>query len=208
MCREAKSEAGDSSTQDTATRVTNQLVMDFGEDAEPRVRRNSVTYADWQVSAATSWTPTRNFGLIFRAPNGYSLSMAVANSMRISLLEKTAAAGNYVYFEDVILSQGPVTPDHRLARLRDQRNPTVYASLGISQHSNQGAANTFAGTVALAAGSATVTFPTAYTSAPVCTASDTSAIATVRVQTTAAARTLSQASGTDTIAYVCVGNPN
>jgi hypothetical protein len=121
--------------------------------------------------------------LIFRAPNGYSLSMAVANSMRIFLLEKTAAAGNYVYFEDVILSQGPVTPDQRLARLRDQRNPAVYASLGISQHLNQGAANTFAGTVALAAGSATVTFPTAYNSAPVCAASDTLAVATMRVQT-------------------------
>jgi hypothetical protein len=44
--REAKSEARDSSTQDTATRVTNQLVMDFGEDAEPRARRNSVTYTE------------------------------------------------------------------------------------------------------------------------------------------------------------------
>jgi hypothetical protein len=129
----------------------------------------SVNGADWQVSAATSWTPTRNFGLIFRVPNGYSLRMAVAHSMRIFLLENTAAAGNYVCFEGVILSQGPVTADQRLARLRDQQNPTVYASLGISQHLNQDAANTFVGTVALAAGSATVTFPTAYNSAPVCT---------------------------------------
>jgi hypothetical protein len=168
----------------------------------------NVTGADWQVGTASSWTATRNFGLIFRAPNGYSLSTTVAHSMRIFLLENTAAAGNYVYFDDVILSQGPVTPDLRLAPLHDSQNPTVYGSLGISQHLNQGAANTFAGTVALASGTATVTFPTAYNSAPVCTANDTSAIATVRVQTTATALTLTQSSGTDTIAYICVGNPN
>jgi hypothetical protein len=168
----------------------------------------NVTGADWQVSAANSWTATRNFGLIFRVPNGYSLSTTVAHSMRIFLLENTAAAGNYMYFDDAILSQGPVTPDLRLAPLHDSQNPTVYGSLGISQHLNQGAANTFAGTVALAAGTATVTFPTAYNSAPVCTANDTSAIATVRVQTSATALTLTQSSGTDTIAYICVGNPN
>ncbi len=168
----------------------------------------NVTGADWQVSTAGAWTATRNFGLIFRAPNAYSVSTTVAHSMRVFLLENTAAAGNYVYFDDVILSQGPVTPDLRLAPLRDSQNPTLYGSLGISQHLNQGAANTFAGTVALASGTATVTFPTAYTSAPVCTANDTSAIATVRVQTTATALTLTQSSGTDTIAYICVGNPN
>jgi len=168
----------------------------------------NVTGADWQVSTASSWTATRNYGLIFRVPNGYSLSTTVAHSMRVFLLENTAAAGNYVYFDDVVLSQGPVTPDLRLAPLHDSQNPTVYGSLGISQHLNQGAANSFAGTVALVTGAATVTFPTAYNSAPVCTANDTSAIATVRVQTTATALTLSQSSGTDTIAYICVGNPN
>jgi Pectate lyase superfamily protein len=168
----------------------------------------NVTGADWQVGTASSWTPTRNFGLIFRVPNGFSVSTSVAHSMRVFLLENTAAANNFVYFDDVILSQGPVTPDLRLAPLRDSQNPQVYGSLGISQHLNQGAANTFAGTVALVTGTATVTFPTAYTSAPVCTANDTSAIATVRVQTTATTLTVSQASGTDTIMYVCVGNPN
>jgi hypothetical protein len=101
-----------------------------------------------------------------------------------------------------------VTPDLRLAPLHDSQNPTVYGSLGVSQHLNQGAANTFAGSVALASGTATVTFPTAYNSAPVCTANDTSAIATVRVQTTATTLTLTQSSGTDTIMYMCVGNPN
>lgn len=168
----------------------------------------NVTGADWQVSTAGTWTPTRNFGLIFRVPNAFSVGTTVAHSMRVFLLENTAAANNYVYFDDVILSQGPVTPDLRLAPLHDSQNPQVYGSLGISQHLNQGAANTFAGSVALAAGTATVTFPTAYNSAPVCTANDTSAIATVRVQTTATTLTLTQSSGTDTIMYLCVGNPN
>jgi hypothetical protein len=168
----------------------------------------NVTGADWQVSTASSWTATRIFGLIFRAPHRYSLSTTVAHPVTIFLLENTVAAGNYVYFDDVILSQGPVTPALRLAPLHDSQNPTVYGSLGISQHLNQGAGNTFAGTVALPAGTATVTFPTAYNSAPVSTAKDTSAIATVRVQTSATALTLTQSSGTDTIAYICVGNPN
>lgn len=74
----------------------------------------NVTGADWQVSTASSWTASRNFGLIFRVPNGYSLSTTVAHSMRVFLLENTAGANNYVYFDDVILSQGPVTPDLRL----------------------------------------------------------------------------------------------
>jgi hypothetical protein len=168
----------------------------------------NVTGADWQVSTANAWTPTRNYGLIFRVPNGYSLSTTVAHSMRVFLLENTAAAGNYVYFDDVILSQGPVTPDLRLAPLHDSQNPVVYGSLSVSQHLNQAGAANFAGTVALVGGAAAVTFPTAYSSAPVCTANDTSAIATVRVQTTATTLTLTQSSGTDTIMYICVGNPN
>jgi Pectate lyase superfamily protein len=168
----------------------------------------NVTGADWQVGTASAWTPTRNYGLIFRVPNGYSSNTTVAHSMRIFLLENTSAANNYVYFDDIVLSQGPVTPDLRLAPLRDSANPQVYGSLGVSQHLNQGAANTFAGTVAETGGTATVTFPTAYNSAPVCVANDTSAIATVRVQTTTTTLTVSQSSGTDTIMYVCVGNPN
>jgi hypothetical protein len=168
----------------------------------------NVTGSDWQVATANSWTMTRNFGITFRVPNSYGSSSTIAHSMRVFLLENTAAAGNYVYFDDAILSQGPVTPDFRLAPVRDSGNPTVYGSLAISQHLTQGAANTFAGSVALSGGTATVTFPTPYNSAPVCTANDTSAIATVRVQTTASAITLTQSSGTDTIMYICVGNPN
>ncbi|MGH9682179.1 MAG: glycosyl hydrolase family 28-related protein [Candidatus Acidiferrales bacterium] len=168
----------------------------------------NVTGADWQVSTANSWTVNRNYGIIFRVPNAFGSSSTVAHSMRVFLLENTGAAGNYVYFDDVILSQGPATPDIRYAPVRDSGNPAVYGSLGISQHLNQGAANTFAGSVALSGGTAVVTFPTPYNSAPVCVANDTSAIATVRAQATATTLTLSQSSGTDTIAYICVGNPN
>ena len=167
-----------------------------------------VTGADWQVSTANSWTATRNFGIIFRVPNAYGSNTTTTHSMRVFLLENTAAANNYIYFDDVILSQGPVSPDFRPAYVKDSGAPVVYGSLAISQHLNQSAAGTFAGTVALSAGTATVTFPTAYNSAPVCTANDTSAIATVRVQSSATSITLTQSSGTDTIAYICVGNPN
>jgi hypothetical protein len=146
--------------------------------------------------------------VFFRHAVKISKLVEFASNAPEKAIENTAAAGNFVYFDDVILSQGPVTPNLRLAPLRDSQNPTVYGSLGISQHLNQGAANTFAGTVALAAGTATVKFPTAYNSAPGCTANDTSTIATERVQTTATALTLTQSSGTDRIAYICVGNPN
>jgi hypothetical protein len=67
----------------------------------------NVTGADWQVSAANSWTATRNFGLIFRVPNGCSLSTTVAHCIRVFLLENTTTSGSYVYFDDVVLSQGP-----------------------------------------------------------------------------------------------------
>jgi len=168
----------------------------------------NVTGADWQVSTANAWTPTRNFGVIFRVPNAYSLSTTVTHSMRVFLLENTAAANNYVYFDDAILSQGPVTTEMRPGFVRDSGGSAVYGSLAVSQHLNQGASGQFAGTVALVGGTATVTFPTPFSSTPVCVANDQSAIATVRVQPSATALTLTQASGTDTIAWICMGNPN
>lgn len=168
----------------------------------------NLTGADWQVSAANAWTPTRNFGIIFRAPNAYSLSTTVTHSMRVFLLENTATANNYVYFDDVILSQGPVATEMRPGFVRDSGGSAVYGSLAVSQHLTQGASGQFAGTVALVGGTATVTFPTPFSSTPVCVANDQSAIATVRVQPSATALTLTQSSGTDTIAWICIGNPN
>jgi len=168
----------------------------------------NVTGADWQVSTANAWTPTRNFGVVFRVPNAFSLSTTVTHSMRVMLLENTAAAGNYVYFDDVVLSQGPVTPDIRTAPVHDSGGSAVYGSLAISQHLNQGATGQFAGIVALVGGTATVTFPTPFASTPVCVANDQSAIATVKVTPSASSLTLTQSSGTDTINWICIGNPN
>jgi hypothetical protein len=168
----------------------------------------NVTGADWQVSTANAWTPTRNFGIVFRVPNAFGVSTTVTHSMRVMLLENTAAAGNFVYFDDAVLSMGPVTPDIRNAPVRDSGGSAVYGSLAVSQHLNQGATGQFAGTVALVAGTATVTFPTPFASTPVCVANDQSAIATVKVTSSASALTLTQASGTDTINWLCIGNPN
>jgi hypothetical protein len=82
----------------------------------------NVTGADWQVATASAWTPTRNFGIVFRVPNAYSSSSTIAHSMRVLLLENTPAANNYVYFDDVILSQGPVSPNVMFASLNDSGN--------------------------------------------------------------------------------------
>lgn len=168
----------------------------------------NVTGADWQVATANTWTPTRNFGVIFRVPNAYSLSTTVTHSMRVFLLENTAAANNYVYFDDAVLSQGPVTTEIRPGFVRDSGGSAVYGSLAVSQHLNQGASGQFAGTVSLVGGTATVTFPTPFASTPVCVANDQSAIATVRVQPSTTSVILTQSSGTDTIAWMCIGNPN
>ena len=70
----------------------------------------NVTGADWQVSAASTWTPTRNFAVTFRAPNAYSSSTTVAQSMRVFILENTAANPNQIFVDDIALSQGPVSP--------------------------------------------------------------------------------------------------
>jgi hypothetical protein len=168
----------------------------------------NVTGADWQVSTANSWTVNRNYGVVFRVPNAFGNSSTVAHSMRVFLLENTGAAGNYVYFDDVILSQGPVSPDIRPGEVRDSGGSNVYGSLAISQHLTQGSAGQFAGTVALSGGTATVTFPTAFSSAPVCVATDQTAIAAIKIVPSATSVVITESSGTDTIAWICVGNPN
>ena len=85
----------------------------------------NVTGADWQVGAANTWYPTRNYAITFRVPNaGYTTfaSTTVAHSMRVFLLENTAANPNQLYFDDVILSQGPISNDVRPAALADSGN--------------------------------------------------------------------------------------
>ena len=82
----------------------------------------NITGADWTVGAANTWYPTRNYAITFRVPNaGYTTfsSTTVAHSMRVFLLENTAANPNQLYFDDVILTQGPVSNDVRPAALAD-----------------------------------------------------------------------------------------
>ena len=133
----------------------------------------NVTGADWQVATASAWTATRNYGITFRVPNAYGSSSTVAHSMRVFLLENTAAAGNYVYFDDVILSQGAVSPDFERAPLLDSGNGG-----SVNAYSSYN----FAGTVSLQSNTAnTGTFSHSITANRTWTLPDTSG--TVAVQT-------------------------
>jgi hypothetical protein len=68
----------------------------------------NVTGADWTVGTASTWTPTRNYAITFRVPNAYASSTTVAQSMRVFILENTAANPNQIYVDDIALSEGPV----------------------------------------------------------------------------------------------------
>ena len=94
----------------------------------------NVTGADWQVSTANAWTVNRNYAVIFRVPNGYSVSTSVAHSMRLFLLENSASSTNYVYFDDAFLAKGPMPSEPRLAPLADSGNggtDTVFSNLTV-----------------------------------------------------------------------------
>ena len=69
----------------------------------------NVTGADWSLATANTWTPTRNYAITFRVPNAFSLASTTAQSMRVFILENTAANPNQVFVDDVALSQGPVS---------------------------------------------------------------------------------------------------
>ena len=68
----------------------------------------NVTGADFNVATANAWTPTRNFAITFRVPNAFSTSSTVAQSMRVFVLENTAANPNQILVDDAALSEGPV----------------------------------------------------------------------------------------------------
>lgn len=92
----------------------------------------NVTGSDWQVATASAWTPTRNFAVTFRVPNAYSSSATVAQSMRIFIMENTAANPNQIFVDDAVLSEGPVNPRVPFAAsVSDSLNPTVYGNLAV-----------------------------------------------------------------------------
>ena len=92
----------------------------------------NVTGADFNVAAANTWTPTRNFAITFRVPNAYSSSSTVAQSMRVFIFENTAANPNQIFVDDAVLGEGPVTPVvPATAGVSDSVNPTVYGNLTV-----------------------------------------------------------------------------
>ena len=93
----------------------------------------NVTGSDWQVATASTWTPTRNFAVTFRAPNAFSSPTTVAQSMRVFILENTAANPNQIFVDDAVLSQGPVSNSVPLtAAISDSVNPAVYGNLNVA----------------------------------------------------------------------------
>jgi len=94
----------------------------------------NVTGADWQVATANTWTVNRNYAVIFRVPNAFGVSTTVAHSMRVFLLENSASATNFVYFDDAFLAKGPMPSEPRLAPLADSGNggaDTVFSNLTV-----------------------------------------------------------------------------
>ncbi len=70
------------------------------------------------------------------------------------------------------------------------------------------AANQFAGTAKLSNGAVTVTFTTPYHNAPICVANDTTSASNGIKPTATAAYVVFSGAGSDSIAYICIGNPN
>jgi pectate lyase-like protein len=100
----------------------------------------NVTAADWQVATASTWTPTRNFAITFRAPNAFSSGTTVAQSMRVFIMENTAANPNQIFVDDAVLSEGPVNPRVPFtAPVSDSVNPTVYGNLSVAGNLTVGA---------------------------------------------------------------------
>ncbi|MGH9687723.1 MAG: glycosyl hydrolase family 28-related protein, partial [Candidatus Acidiferrales bacterium] len=92
----------------------------------------NVTGSDWQVASANNWTPTRNYAITFHVPNSYGSPSTIAHSMRVFILENTAANPNVIYVDDAILSQGPVSMNVPLpGYVADSGNPTVYGNLAV-----------------------------------------------------------------------------
>jgi hypothetical protein len=100
----------------------------------------NVTGADWQVAAANTWPTTRNFAVTFRVPNAYSSTTTVARSMRVFILENTAANPNQIFVDDAVLSEGPINPSVPFtAPLSDSGNPTLYGNLAVAGNLTVGA---------------------------------------------------------------------
>lgn len=86
-------------------------------------------------------------------------------------------------------------------------NPVIAPKVTTPLLNSGSSANTdIAGLLTLVGGTKTYTFTGTYTNAPICTASDTTAIAAVQASATTTVLTVN-GTGTDTISYICVGRP-
>jgi len=83
----------------------------------------------------------------------------------------------------------------------------MFASNKGQHIQTQAANNDLAGVVTLSTGAGTHSFTTAYTAAPVCVCTDQTSAAAVQCSTSTATLTVA-GTGSDAIAYVCIGNPN
>lgn len=102
----------------------------------------NVTGADWTVAATNAWTPTPNYAITFRVPDAYSSASTIAQSMRVFILENTAANPNQIYVDDVALSQGPISPNVPPGLLPDTNpsvyNPTLYGTIATGSNCANG----------------------------------------------------------------------
>ena len=112
----------------------------------------NVTGADWTVAQASTWTPTPNYAITFRVPNAYSLSTTIAQSMRVFILENTAANPNVIYVDDVVLSQGAASANLRPAPLPDT-NPAMYGAPTVNGNQISTALSIPTGTATFSVGS-------------------------------------------------------
>jgi hypothetical protein len=188
-----------SSISDNATTVT---TTDTGGIVAPQLTAGSSG-----VQGTVTLFGTSNSGTIKSAGNSTELDIS-ATTFRIgtggSNVTLTGGGGNTTIAATagVVLSPGVSTTV--------STGPFGFSG-GKGQHfTTQAANNDHAGTcTAASATTCTVTFTTAYTSAPACVATDATNITTLKVTPSTTSLVITTTSSTsDVFDYVCVGNPN
>jgi hypothetical protein len=132
--REAKSEVRDSSAQDSTTRANDQLAMGFGDEVEPRTRRDSATHTQTTgANAAEQVEPEHLRAALDANPelrdawqeaSAYRETFATPEEARAA----TAMLGDLNRMDALFFSRRP--EDHaELARAVAKLDPDAFASL-------------------------------------------------------------------------------
>jgi hypothetical protein len=154
--------------------------------------------------------------LTFTASGGKSLIVFNCFTDQIYAKGPVIAAGATGTASAVLFAAPPEIPINTVTAgastltLVDARNLNQWSS-GITAGSRtlQAAANSdYAGIKAASSGTMTYTFVNTWVAAPVCVASDQTTADALKVAVTTTTLTVTGATTTDSIAYVCVGNPN